>query len=272
MRQGTVTLEAPKCSVQSAVAMPQAASKTLSAGVLGSSDIVFMVIAAAAPMAVVVALMPMAFAFGNGGGVCGAWLIALSAMLLFAVGYVRIIPHVRNAGAFYAYIAASLGRASGLGAAYVAALSYFALSCSTLAAMAFFTEQLFIQVTGHPFSWSAWAFICIGIVCWLSYRRITLAAKVLTAALIAEIVIILMLDIKIVHDVGLHAFSLSDFAPRQVFAPGVGIAALYAFNSMLGIEGTAIYQEEARNRTVTVPRATYVALIGTGSFYLFTAW
>jgi amino acid transporter len=252
--------------------MPQAASKTLSAGVLGSADIVFMVIAAAAPMAVVVALMPMAFAFGNGSGVPGAWLIALAAMLLFAVGYVRIIPHVRNAGAFYAYIAASLGRACGLGAAYVAALSYFALSCSTLAALAFFTEQLFIQVAGHPFSWSAWAFVCIGIVCWLSYRRITLAAKVLTAALIAEILIILILDIKIVHDVGLHGFALSDFAPRQVFAPGLGIAAIYAFNSMLGIEGTAIYQEEVRNRTVTVPRATYIALIATGSFYLLTAW
>jgi amino acid transporter len=269
------------------VAMPQAASKafvesrtasgdqpegTLSAGVLGTSDIVFMVIAAAAPMAVVVALMPMAFAFGNGGGVSGAWLIALAAMLLFAIGYVRIIPHVSNAGAFYAYIAASLGRASGLGAAYLAALSYFALSCSTLAAMAFFTEQLFIQVAGRPFSWAAWAFLCIGVVCWLSYRRITLAAKVLTAALIAEVIIILMLDIKIVHDVGFDSFALADFSPRQVFAPGVGIAAIYAFNSMIGIEGTAIYQEEARNRTVTVPRATYIALIATGLFYVFTAW
>src|SRR5262245_17039274 len=99
----------------------------LSEGVLGTADIIFMVVAAAAPMAVVVALMPMALGFGNGSGAPGAWLGALGAMLLFAVGYVRIIPFVRNAGAFYAYIAASIGRTWGLGAAYVAGFSYFTL-------------------------------------------------------------------------------------------------------------------------------------------------
>ena len=64
----------------------------------------FMVMAAAAPMAVVVALMPMAFAFGNGAGVPAVYLGSAIAILFFAVGYVRIIPYVRNAGAFYAYI------------------------------------------------------------------------------------------------------------------------------------------------------------------------
>ena len=110
-------------------------SARLSSGVLGTSDIVFMVMAAAAPMGVVVMLMPMAFALGNGGGVPGTYLGAIVAMLLFAVGYVRIIPFVQNAGAFYAYISASVGRTLGLAAAYVAAFSYFALSASTLAAM-----------------------------------------------------------------------------------------------------------------------------------------
>jgi len=244
----------------------------LSAGVLGTADIIFMVVAAAAPMAVVVALMPMAFGFGNGAGVSGAWLGALTAMLLFAVGYVRIIPHVRNAGAFYAYIAASIGRPWGLGAAYVAAFSYFALSASTLGALAFFSEQFLESVGGQHLHWVAWAFVAIALVGWLSYRRITLAAKVLGIALAAEITIILLLDFKIVHDVGLRGFDLADFAPRNVFAPGLGIAAIYAFNSMIGVEGTAIYQEEARNRTVTIPRATYLALSLIGLFYVFTAW
>src|SRR6188474_506601 len=110
----------------------------LSRGVLGTADIVFMVMAAAAPMGVVVMLLPMAFVFGNGGGVPGTYLGAIGAMLLFAVGYVRIIPFVQNAGAFYAYIAASVGRTCGLAAAYVAAFSYFALAASTLSAMAYF--------------------------------------------------------------------------------------------------------------------------------------
>ncbi|MEP7244953.1 MAG: APC family permease [Gammaproteobacteria bacterium] len=244
----------------------------LSRGVLNTSDIVFMVMAAAAPMAVVVALMPMAFAFGNGGGVPGTYLGAIGAMLLFAVGYVRIIPFLPNAGAFYAYIAASIGRAWGLGAAYIAALSYLALSCSTIAALAFFAEQFYEKTTGGKLHWSLWAFGSIILTCWLSYYRITLAAKVLGIALIAEVALILLLDVAIVHQVGLRAFDLHDFSVDRVIAPGLGIAAIYAFNSMIGVEGTAIYQEEARNRRVTIPRATYIAVVLVGLFYVFTAW
>ena len=41
---------------------------------------------------------------------------------------------------------------------------------------------------------------------------------------------------------------------------------------MLGVEGTAIYQEEARNGAVTVPRATYICVLVVGLFYVLTAW
>jgi len=244
----------------------------LGRGLLGTGDIVFMVMAAAAPMAVVVALMPLAFAFGNGSGVPGTYLGAVFAMLLFAAGYVRIIPFVKNAGAFYAYIAAGVGRTAGLAAAYVAALCYFALSCSTLAALAFFSEQFFAQLTGLHTPWELWAAGSILLVAFLSFHRITLAAKVLAMALIAEIVVILVLDLAIVRDVGTSGFSFRDFSPGAVFAPGFGIAAIYAFNGMIGVEGTAIYQEEARDRRVTVPRATYVSVALVGLFYVFTAW
>ena len=241
-------------------------------GVLGTADIVFMVMAAAAPMAVVVALMPLAFAFGNGGGVPGSYAGAVLAMVLFAVGYVRIIPFVKNAGAFYAYIAAGLGRPSGLAAAYIAALSYFSLSASTLGALAFFAEQLFERVTGLHTHWGVWAFASIILIGVMSYHRITLAARFLGIALTAEVVIILLLDVAVLRDAGPHGFELRDFGPSMLFAPGLGIAAIYAFNGMLGVEGTAIYQEEARDAQVTVPRATYIAVALVGLFYVFTAW
>jgi amino acid transporter len=256
------------------VAAPEPASPSgkLSAGVLGTSDIVFMVMAAAAPMGVVVTLLPMAFAFGNGGGVPGTYLGAIAAMLLFAVGYVRIIPFVQNAGAFYAYIAASVGRTCGLSAAYIAAFSYFALSASTLAAMAFFCELLFQRLTGLTLHWSVWAFAGLALAAWLSYHRITLAARVLGFALAAEVALILLLDLAIVAHVGWKGMDLRDFTPDRILAPGLGVAAIYAFNGVLGVEGTAIYQEEARRREVTVPRATYIAVVFVGLFYVFTAW
>lgn len=63
--------------------MQEPASKDgqLCSGVLTTSDLIFMVMAAAAPMAVVVALMPMAFAFGNGAGVPAVYLGSAIAIL-----------------------------------------------------------------------------------------------------------------------------------------------------------------------------------------------
>lgn len=244
----------------------------LSRGVLGTADVVFMVMAAAAPMSVVVALMPLAFAFGNGEGIPGTYLNAIGAMLLFAVGYVRIIPYVSNAGAFYAYIGASIGRTAGLAAAYVAAVCYFALSASTLSAFAFFCEQFVRTTLGLHAKWYLWAYLSIVLIAFLAYHRITLAAKALAFALGAEVLLILILDFAILAHVGPGGMHLRSFSPGVVYAPGLGIGAIYAFDSIIGIEGTAIYQEEARNRRVTVPRATYISIILVGLFYVFTAW
>lgn len=249
-----------------------AADEQLERGVLGTSAIVFMVLAVAAPLAVVVALMPIALAFGNGAGVPGAWILGGIAMLLFAVGYVRQIPFVKNAGAFYAYISASFSRLIGLPAAYVAAVSYLALCLSTLAALAFFCGDLFALVSGVATPWQLWAAISIVIVSILAYHRITLVATVLSVALVAEIAMIMLLNVAIIVQKGLPAFDLHDFAPSSVFGPGLGIALIYAFNSMIGFESTAIYQEEAKNRKVTIPRATYIAVLVAGSLYALTAW
>lgn len=251
---------------------PDPADEQLSEGVLGTSSIVFMVMAVSAPLAVVVALMPIAFAFGNGAGVPGIWLLAVVAMLLFAVGYVRLIPYVRNAGAFYAYISASVGKTIGLSAAYVAATSYFALACSTLAVLAFFSADLFLSTTGVQTRWELWAAIAVAVLLFFSYHRITLAATVLSFALVGEIAVVIVLGIAVLIDRGFPAFNVNDFSVGTVFGPGFGIALIYSFNSLIGFEGTAIYQEEARNRRVTIPRATYISVVIVGLFYVLTAW
>lgn len=254
------------------LAVGDALDERLDKGVLGTSSIVFMVLAVSAPLAVVVALMPIALAFGNGAGVPGAWILSAVAMLLFAAGYVRLIPFVKNAGAFYAYISASIGRLVGLPAAYIAAVSYMALCLSTLAALAFFCSDLFAEITSLKTPWQLWAAVSVAIVAVLAYHRITVVATVLAVALIAEITLIMMLNIAIVAQKGLPAFNLGDFSPSSVFAPGLGVALIYAFNSMIGFEGTAIYQEEALNRKTTIPRATYISVMIAGLLYAMTAW
>jgi amino acid transporter len=223
-------------------------------------------------MAVVVAIMPIAIAFGNGAGTAGMFLLAALILLLFSVGYVRAVPYVRNAGAFYAYIAQGLGRPAGLVAAYLAMVGYNSLSAATCGALAFFAAGTADDLLGISLSWPVWAAIFIAIIAFLTFRRITLTARILGVALIAEVAMVLILDFAILGDRGPSSFSLEVFSPGTVFGAGVGVAIMYAVSSFLGFEGTAIYAEEAKDSANTVRKATYAAVAIVGVFYVFCAW
>lgn len=244
----------------------------LAPGSLTAPHIVFMVIAAAAPMAVIVAIVPIAFALGNGPGTPGMFLIAALTLALFSVGYTRAIPYVRNAGAFYAYITRGLGRPVGLVAAYTAMVCYTALSAATCGALAFFAADTADRLLGISLGWQVWAAVAIALTAVLGFRRITLTARVLGVALLCEVAVLLVLDVAILFDRGLGAFSLEVFAPSNVFGGVVGVAVIYAFSSFLGFEGTAIYAEEAAEPRRTIPRATYAAVAVVGVFYVLTTW
>jgi amino acid transporter len=244
----------------------------LDRGSLHAFHIVFMVVAAAAPMAVVVAIVPLAIAFGNGVGTPGMFLVAAITFAFFAVGYTRATPYIRNAGAFYAYISQGLGRSLGLVAAYMSVVCYTALSAATCGALVFFADDTADRLLGLNLGWEVWAIIWIAIVWMLGFRRISMAARVLGVALVAEVLLLLILDFAVVGDQGVSSLSMDAFDPSVVFGGVVGVAIIYAFTSFLGFEGTAIYAEEAKDPERTVPRATYAAIAVVGIFYVFTTW
>ena len=269
-RPGPVAVDVQPTDV--AAARPGEQAGRLASGSLGPGHITFMVLAAAAPMAVVVAIMPIALALGNGIGTPGMFLLAALSLLIFSFGYVRAVPYVRNAGAFYAYIATGLGRPAGLVAAYVALVGYNSLAAATCGALAFFASGTANDLLGISLSWPVWAAIFIAIIALLSFRRITVTARLLGIALIAEVIMVLLLDVAVLVDQGASSFSLQVFAPGEVFSGAVGVAIIYAFSSFLGFEGTAIYAEEARDPERTVRRATYAAIAVVGIFYVLCAW
>ena len=87
---------------------------------LGSPSIVFMVLAAAAPLTAAAGVLPLSFLFSDNFAAPVYFVVATVLMLLFAVGYTALSKYVPNAGAFYAYIAAGLGRIPGNAAAMLA--------------------------------------------------------------------------------------------------------------------------------------------------------
>ena len=67
-------------------------------GNLGVSAIVFMVVAAAAPLGVVGGVFPLGIASGNGAGFPATFIVSTVILLLFAVGFTALTPYVGRRG------------------------------------------------------------------------------------------------------------------------------------------------------------------------------
>ena len=94
---------------------------------LGVPALVFMIIAASAPLTVVAGGVTSNYAVTGVLGIPLSFVVLGVVLLVFAVGYTAMSQHVQNAGAFYAYVARGLGKPTGIGAAWVALVSYNAM-------------------------------------------------------------------------------------------------------------------------------------------------
>jgi amino acid transporter len=106
----------------------------------------------------------------------------------------------------------------------------------------------------------------------LGFRRVDLNAFVLSTIFSLEIAIILVLDVAILADKGLGAFTLQAFNPSVIFSGAPGVALTFAFGTFIGFEATAIFAEETKNPKKTVPRATYIAVALVGTFFAISSW
>src|SRR6476620_11307102 len=90
---------------------------------IGTRDIVFMLVSAAAPLTIVVGIAPLALAVG-GVGAPVIYLAAAAGLALFAIGFMALTRHIQSYSGFYGYITKSLGRIIGLGSGLTACMSY----------------------------------------------------------------------------------------------------------------------------------------------------
>ncbi|WP_219692368.1 APC family permease, partial [Streptomyces anatolicus] len=247
-------------------------SRGLSGGAVGTGDLVFFVMAAAAPLTVMAGVAPLAIGMAGRAAPLG-YLLSGLLLIVFAAGFTAMSRYVRNAGAFYAYIGRGLGRPAGAGSAYVALFSYNAIEVGLLAAFGWFTEAGFDDLTGAHVPWWVWAtggLVAIGA---LGYLRVTLSAKVLGVALVLEVLVLLVFEAGVLaHGGGPQGVDLGALSPGHLGASGVGGMIVLAIGAFVGFEATAIYAEEARRPERTVPRATYIAVAFLVLFYTFTVW
>jgi len=245
-------------------------------GRLGVGAVVFMVVAAAAPLTVVAGAVPIGVANGNGAAYPMMFAVSAVVLALFAAGFTAMARHVPDAGAFYSYVGVGLGRGAGLGSALVALISYVTVQGAVYAYLGYATGELVASWAGLSLPWWVWALAGLAVTGLLGYRRIELSGRVLGVLLLAEVGIVLALDAAVVVRGGAAdgpgGMSTALVEPAQLLSGSPGLGLMFAIAGFIGFEATAVFRDEARRPERTIPVATYVALAVIGVFYTLSAW
>lgn len=240
-------------------------------GNMGVFDLLFTVLAFAAPLGVVFGFL--SYNIGFGIGVPIAFLGVTALILLFAVGFTNMTRKVPRPGAFYTYIAEGLGRPTGLGASFLALAAYgfnivAALVFSGIGVNNFITS--FWGDMGTP--WWIWSLMMLAIVWALSYFNVEFSAKILSVVLVLEITVIVIFDIVILANGGPEGHTLTPWRPSSLATPTLGLLLLFSVGLFNGFEATAIYRDEVRDPVKTIPRATYLTILFLGIFYAISSY
>ena len=238
---------------------------------LTTGRIVFLVVAAAAPMSGVVGSVPLAYAIGNGSGVPATFVLAGLTLLCFSVGYAAMSRRIVSTGGFYTYIGRGLGRPLAVAGGFTALLAYTATVAGVAGALGYFAE-LVAAAHGLYLPWTLATGAALALTAVMGYRQIDLSARLLAVLTLSEAVILLALTTAIGVRKGTHAFPAISFQPHTVLAPGLGVALMFALISYVGFEAAAQYGEESHNPTRSVPIATYASVALITAFFTITSW
>lgn len=241
-------------------------------GRMGVSSLMLTVLAFSAPIAVVAGFIPFVISYG-GDGATFTFIVATLLLLLFAVGYVTMTRSLPKPGSFYAFISAGAGKVTGLGAAFLAVVSYLLFLGGCFVFLGLTATSLISSMDGPTTPWWLWAvigWIAVSILC---YFNIEVSARVLTVAMVLEVAIAVIFNVAVVlHGGGPDGYSAAPFAPTALAHGDVGVTLLFAIMVFLGFEATALFRDEVRDPDRTIPRATYGAVLFVGILYTVSCY
>jgi amino acid transporter len=253
------------------VSEPQASAAALNSRRIGVPALVFMIIAASAPLTVVAGGVPSNFGVTGLTGIPLSFVVLGIVLILFSIGYAAMSRHVHNAGAFFAYISKGLGKPVGMGAALTALVAYNAMQIGIAGMFGFAFSSFLDSLFGLSLSWWICALVAWVIVGIMGVCRVDFSAKVLGIIVGAEFLVILVFDI-----IGLghspEGVTADGLALDQLFAPGIGAALAFSIAAFMGFESGTIYNEEVKDPRRTAGRATVIAVSIIAVFYAFSAW
>ena len=220
-------------------------------------------------------MIPTAYATTGLTGIPAAFLVIAVILAIWSSGYVAMTRHITNAGAFYAFISAGLGRVAGVSAALVALLAYTFLQVGLYGALGPAAASQAAAHLGVHGPWWAFALGAWAIVAVLGLLRVDVTGKILGVLLCAEIAVILAETAGgLASPAGGHLApgTLSISALTRGGFSTFGVLAVVAVLGFVGFEQAPVLAEEARNPRRTVPAATYLALGAIAVVYAGASW
>ncbi|MEV7607312.1 APC family permease [Paenarthrobacter sp. NPDC089322] len=240
-------------------------------GRMGTTGLLFTVLAFTAPLGVVFGFVSVNISFGIGVPI--AFVAVAILMALFAMGFTGMTKAIPRPGAFYTYIREGLGRPFGLGGSFLALVTYGfnVTSCIVVSGIAV-NNLLGAFMDGVSTPWWLWSMLLFGIAWVLSYFNVELSAKVLSVILAVEVLSVAIFDAVVIANGGPEGPSFEPWNPANLFTPTIGVLLLFSIGVFNGFEATAIYRDEVKKPAITIPRATFLAVAFLGIFYAVSAF
>lgn len=241
---------------------------------VGLLGVVFMAVATAAPITAMTGNVPFMVNAGSGIGTPAAFLIAMVVLAIFAVGFTAMSKHITATGAFYGFISFGLGRSAGLAAGLLASFAYMVFEPSLVGIFSSFATNTVTDQLGVHVPWWVFAVIMLAINALGTWFGVDVAEKLLVVLLGTEVTVLAIMAVSVaLHGGGPDGFSLAPVNPVNAFhGASAGLGLFFAFWSWVGFESTAMYGEESRDPKRIIPRATMIAVLGVGVFYVFVSW
>jgi amino acid transporter len=250
-------------------------SRALARDKLGMFAVLAFILASIAPMTVAAGVIPTAYAVTGLTGIPAAFLVVAVVLALFCPGYMAMSRRIRNAGAFYAFASAGLGKITGVAAALMALVAYESFQVAAYGALGPAAQAEAAAHLGLHWPWWAWALIIWAVVTGLGLARVEVAGRVLAVLTAAEILIVLAETIAGLSSPAGGHLDLGALSASTLTASGagaVGVLAVIAGLAFVGFEQSPVLGEEAKNPKRTIPAATYSALAAIGVLYAAAAW
>jgi amino acid transporter len=259
----------------------QASINTLRPNALSFLTILVLCIAAIAPAASMLFNVPI-MASQAGASVALVFVLASIGILLLGVSVVYFARRLSSAAGFSTWIRHGLGAGASFQAGWLMLGGYSLFEAALQSTVGGSLDPLLSGVGFHlPGGWMTSALLLTLIVSVLSYFSITTSIWVMAPFAVLEVLALIILDSAITlrggasgHDL-LHTFTPVGALVKGV-APGgtlgIGIAMALGILAFVGFETAAVYGEEAKSPTRTIPRAVVALIVGLAVLYTWTAY